>query len=611
MKKILLPFLLSLIFQLSSYPQCAGVITPTLNPQPSVNGTYPPGSVVTLCVVMDGWLGTDMGNNWIEGFGLNLGSGWINGTPTLYPNDCNSFAGSTDQWLWVENVTSSVTGNSAGPGFFFEGPAGPVDGDPGNDYGDNGSTCIWEFCVDLTASNIPTDDLSLSVNIYSDGDMGSWDNQPTSDDCIGEDPSVEITPPGTVVGCIVYGCINPIACNFNPLAGCDDGSCDLPGCTDPLACNYDLNAECDDGSCTYGGCIDPLACNFNPLAGCDDGTCNYFIMGDITHNLIPCPDTVCTGLEVNYAVTGNQSSIYDWHITGGGLVTTDQTNDCEIIWGNVPGTYEITVQEITEQGCIGDIKTCDVKVIVPDITFDTSQYKMCLNGSIRLNAEPLGGEWISNDMNGNTFLGTSPGTYYPSYITNIHGCDIQEEVEVIVKRKYEAPDIIYSAELINFCNDLYGQNYAADDSIGVMYNWFIDDVRQLTTDNQLSVQWYDTTQTYILKVIAYDEIGCESEPKLISVRTETCQRFFAPNSFTPNGDGINDVFMISGLSVYQPNLKIFNRWGVEVYVSSNLYWTGDGGGGYYCDNGVYNWIIEYRDKLGQNKQESGHVILVR
>ena len=71
------------------------------------------------------------------------------------------------------------------------------------------------------------------------------------------------------------------------------------------------------------------------------------------------------------------------------------------------------------------------------------------------------------------------------------------------------------------------------------------------------------------------------------------------------------MFIISGLSVYQPNLKIFNRWGVEVYVSSNLYWTGDGGNGYYCDNGVYNWIIEYKDKLGQNRQESGHVTLIR
>jgi hypothetical protein len=41
------------------------------------------------------------------------------------------------------------------------------------------------------------------------------------------------------------------------------------------------------------------------------------------------------------------------------------------------------------------------------------------------------------------------------------------------------------------------------------------------------------------------------------------------------------------------------------------WWTGDSGGGYYCDTDVYNWIIEYRDKFGQNRQESGHVTLIR
>ena len=598
--------LLSLLFSsLWSNSQCGGDIQFNLSIPPSADGTYPPGTTVTLCCEMDGW--NDVGVNWFEGFGLNLGVGWTIVNPTIYPNDCNSFAGTTDQWLWVNTVTSSVTGNSAGPGFFFEGPAGPIDGDPGNDYGDLGTTCIWEFCVELTASNVPADDLSLSVNIYSDGDMGSWGNT----GCVGADPPIEILPPGTVVECLIYGCTQPTACNYNSNADCDDGSCQTPGCTDPIACNYDLNAPCDDGSCTYGSCTDPIACNFNPLAGCDDGSCSYFSMGDITHNLIPCPDTTCTGSEVMYSVTGNQSSTYEWHVTGGGLVTTDLTNDCEIIWGNTPGTYTISVQEITEAGCLGVIKTCDVEVKIPDITFDSDRYSMCLNSSVEIIANPSNGEWNSEFMNGNTFLGTKSGTYHPSYLTNIHGCDIEEEVEVIVKRKYEAPNIIYSSELIDLCVDSYNQTYVADDEVGVTYEWFIDNVKQFSNDNVLVVEWYDTTQTYTVKVIYYDEIGCESEPKLISVRTESCQRFFAPNSFTPNGDGINDIFEIRGLSVYKPELKIFNRWGIEVYVSSNLYWTGDSGNGYYCDNGVYNWIIEYKDKFGQNRKESGNVTLIR
>lgn len=75
--------------------------------------------------------------------------------------------------------------------------------------------------------------------------------------------------------CIFPGCNNPNACNFNPLAGCDDGSCILPGCTDLNACNYNAATICDDGSCVYPGCTDGSACNYNPIAGCDDSSCYY------------------------------------------------------------------------------------------------------------------------------------------------------------------------------------------------------------------------------------------------------------------------------------------------------------------------------------------------
>ncbi|OGM99693.1 MAG: hypothetical protein A3B91_01475 [Candidatus Yanofskybacteria bacterium RIFCSPHIGHO2_02_FULL_41_29] len=62
----------------------------------------------------------------------------------------------------------------------------------------------------------------------------------------------------------VYGCIDPIANNYNSSANHDDGSCTYPpgpisGCTDPNALNYDPNATQDDGSCTYpSGSGDPI-----------------------------------------------------------------------------------------------------------------------------------------------------------------------------------------------------------------------------------------------------------------------------------------------------------------------------------------------------------------
>jgi gliding motility-associated-like protein len=545
MKYILI---LLLFITTQAHSQCAGFLDFDFNPQYPPNSTYPPNTEVVFCCTMIGWDGNDQGSNWFEGFGLTLGSGWANVSPLQAPADVGDVSGT---WLWVNSVTSESTGFTAGPGYFFEGPTGPIDGNPGNDWGDLciDGNCVWEFCITLTTSNNAGESLSIGVTPYADGTMGSWGNW----ECF-DGPNIW----NGTVGCGTYGC------------------------TDPTACNYDMTVNCDDGSC------------------------DYFSMGNIT----PCPDTVCTGLETIHSVIGNATSVYNWSTTGG-VVTTDQTNDCSIVWGNVPGNYTVSVQEITEAGCVGEIQTCDVVVVDPDIVFDPTTYSICPNTSVELSARPIGGEWISEFMNGDVFTGTEPGTYYPVYQINMYGCDTQEEAEVVVRRKYDAPDIVYDAAILDFCLDSYTQIYRAEDSFGVTYNWFIDEVLQTATDNDMLVEWYDTTQNYTIKVIAYDDIGCESNAATVSIRTETCQRFFAPNSFTPNSDGMNDVFKISGLSVYQPTLRILDRWGVEIYTSSDLWWTGDSGTGYYCDTGVYQWIVNYKDKQGQNKQDSGHVTLIR
>lgn len=49
------------------------------------------------------------------------------------------------------------------------------------------------------------------------------------------------------------GCTYSFACNYDPGAIYDDGSCGEAGCTDATAQNYNADAECDDGSCVYGG----------------------------------------------------------------------------------------------------------------------------------------------------------------------------------------------------------------------------------------------------------------------------------------------------------------------------------------------------------------------
>ncbi|WP_306641251.1 hypothetical protein [Sanyastnella coralliicola] len=88
------------------------------------------------------------------------------------------------------------------------------------------------------------------------------------------------------------GCTDPTACNYEPEAISDDGSCILPdGCTDSGACNYDPAATCDDGSCDYISCADCCGIPFGDGTTCD-GICG------------PCnDDTSCYGCT--YAVATN------------------------------------------------------------------------------------------------------------------------------------------------------------------------------------------------------------------------------------------------------------------------------------------------------------------
>jgi gliding motility-associated-like protein len=81
-----------------------------------------------------------------------------------------------------------------------------------------------------------------------------------------------------------------------------------------------------------------------------------------------------------------------------------------------------------------------------------------------------------------------------------------------------------------------------------------------------------------------------------------------PNVFTPDGDGINDEFSITGM---QPGdqLEIFDRWGVRVYVSSagSFSWNGNTTSGNACSDGVYYYIIT---RTGQGSQK-GFLQLIR
>ncbi|MBN4071261.1 gliding motility-associated C-terminal domain-containing protein [Crocinitomix catalasitica] len=85
-----------------------------------------------------------------------------------------------------------------------------------------------------------------------------------------------------------------------------------------------------------------------------------------------------------------------------------------------------------------------------------------------------------------------------------------------------------------------------------------------------------------------------------------------PNVFTPNGDGINDNFIpIVNKGVQRPKLSIINRWGQQIYSTTDLIrgWDGTIGENPY-PAGVYFWIIQFEDKNGISMSLHGNVTLI-
>jgi len=124
------------------------------------------------------------------------------------------------------------------------------------------------------------------------------------------------------------------------------------------------------------------------------------------------------------------------------------------------------------------------------------------------------------------------------------------------------------------------------------------------------------TGTFIVQLIVRDSSGCvDTILKTIVIEDEYI--LFAPNAFTPNGDGDNDYFFPKGVGLENSVFKmyIYDRWGDEIFESSNVTHQWDGranNGAEIAQEDVYVWLIEtYKVNLQKAHRYIGHVTLIR
>jgi gliding motility-associated-like protein len=124
---------------------------------------------------------------------------------------------------------------------------------------------------------------------------------------------------------------------------------------------------------------------------------------------------------------------------------------------------------------------------------------------------------------------------------------------------------------------------------------------------------YSQPGTYSVTQYVTNQYGCEDSTNE-TIIVEPDFTFYAPNAFTPDNDGINDVFLVrgDGLDESSFELQIFNRWGKAIYGSSDMNKGWDGqANGTVAANEVYIWRVTIRDNRGKPHDFVGHVTLIR
>lgn len=110
-------------------------------------------------------------------------------------------------------------------------------------------------------------------------------------------------------------------------------------------------------------------------------------------------------------------------------------------------------------------------------------------------------------------------------------------------------------------------------------------------------------------------VGSETTPQTGNAASENqhASLFSIPNAFTPNGDGLNDIFRpITAANIQQYQLDIFSMNGQHIFSSKNLDygWNGEFQGS-TSNSGSYIYVIKYKDENGKEHIDKGQLLLIR
>jgi gliding motility-associated-like protein len=310
--------------------------------------------------------------------------------------------------------------------------------------------------------------------------------------------------------------------------------------------------------------------------------------------------SVCAGSTVTLMATGTStgnSPLFQWQ-KNGVPVGASQPSYTD----NNPGNNdEITCIIISNEGCVTDPKATSNSIHVqvfpkPVLKLDKSPF-LCEGSSRQLDAGNFFSYLWNDGSTERTLKVNTTGKYYVQVKDN-NGCIGSDTTK------------------INGMLPLPGNFLSGDTSICAFeeldirplgtfrtYTWSTGSTNSTATINHPGKYWLDVS----------DNNNCAGSDTILVNPKQCLQGFFAPNSFTPNNDGKNDIFrpMLYG-DIKRFKLIVFNRWGNIVYQTSDVHKGWDGTfSGRPQDSNLFIWQCSYELQGEQAQFRKGTILLLR
>ncbi|MFN5325185.1 MAG: PKD domain-containing protein [Bacteroidota bacterium] len=359
-----------------------------------------------------------------------------------------------------------------------------------------------------------------------------------------------------------------------------------------------------------------------PLGGCPINASSIITEPSLlTVAATSTPSVVCNNGQVSLSAAasgGTTGYVYEWSpgaVIGSTLTITPASG----------ASYSVLVTD--QNGCTATASTAfsvspNLTVLMDaDITEGCEPLCVSFNDNT-LVSQPAGiSSWLWDFGDGNFSQLQNPTHCFQSddysttlTVTGVDGCVYTASTPILLD-VWPTPvaDFIYtptkpdiSNPEVRFTNLSSGSN---------QWLWSFGDLTNTVSNLENPSFTYSDTGTYVVSLVATSDLGCKDQfdQSLVVLPTLT---FYIPNSFTPNGDGINDVFtpVSVGIESIGYVMQIYNRWGQLVFSSDNPIrgWDGsDFNSGNELPSGVYSWNIRFKDYDDNTQLQSGVVMLVR